>query len=77
MSTHSFVEYVALWDGLLAPDRPPVKGMTRINTSPMTTDERLRLRPNLVSPPAPVGRARQVVPTKLVSNTQRPVRPHW
>jgi hypothetical protein len=36
----SFHEYVALREGLMLPDRPPVRGRPRLNTTPFTNKRR-------------------------------------
>ena len=68
----SFREYVAQRDeGLLVPDRPPLKGMTRLNMTPYTNAQRKRLHPTPVKRPKPfaptVRKAAEVVPQKIVA----------
>jgi len=45
-------EYVAMREGLLAPDRPPAKGLSRINPFPTTNAHRCRLLMTPIRPPA-------------------------
>lgn len=69
----SFVEYVAIREGVLAPDRPPAAGLPRINVTGMTNDQRRRLRVTTVRPPTPVLRLPQVVPQEMVGKVTLPV----
>jgi hypothetical protein len=54
----------------LLPNRPPLKRMSRINTTPFTGAQRKRLHPKKVKPPklfAPTVRAvKEIVPNKLI-----------
>jgi hypothetical protein len=43
MKFPTFAEYVAAREGVLWASRPPLKGMSRINTSPFTTVRRKRM----------------------------------
>src|SRR5262245_2340342 len=56
----TFREFVAMQEGLLAPDRPPAKGLSRINPFPTTNAHRRRLKPN--SFPPTVRPVAEVVP---------------
>lgn len=82
LDTHAmfitFTEFVALREGLLLPDRPPAKGLPRINTTPFTNAQRKRLVAKPVKPPKPapptirpVGKVPQVVPRKQVGRRSR------
>lgn len=71
MEYMKFSEWLARRDeGLLLPDRPPLKGMSRINTTPSTDAQRRRLHPKKVKPPKlfpPTVRAvKEIVPNKLI-----------
>ena len=60
----TFREFVAMKEGLLAPDRPPAKGLPKINAFPITNSHRRRLKPNSVPPTVrPVA---EVVPPHLI-----------
>jgi hypothetical protein len=67
----SFREYVAMREGLLSAERPPVKGIPRINATPFTNPHRKRLRPPTVKKPKPfaptVRKVAQVVPDSQVA----------
>lgn len=41
----SFIEYIQYREGLLAPDKPRWAGMPRMNTTPMTNQQRRKLLP--------------------------------
>jgi hypothetical protein len=60
----TFREYVAMQEGLLAPDRPPAKGLSRINTFPTTNAYRRRIKLN--SFPPTVRPMAEVVPPHLI-----------
>jgi hypothetical protein len=60
----TFREFVAMREGLLAPDRPPAKGLPRINAFPATNAHRRRLKPN--SLPPTVRPVAVVVPPHLI-----------
>jgi hypothetical protein len=67
----TFKEWLARRDeGFLLPDRPPLKGLPRINTTPFTDTQRKRLHAKKVKPPKlfpPTVRAvREIVPNKLI-----------
>jgi hypothetical protein len=70
MNRLSFSEFVAASEGLLAPDRPPAAGMSRINVTPLTNDQRRRLRATPVRPGSAIRPVKvsvpQVVPPNLV-----------
>jgi hypothetical protein len=52
MKHTTFKEWLARCDeGFLLPDRPPLKGMFKINTTPGTDAQRKRLHPKKVKPP--------------------------
>ncbi|MBY0513310.1 MAG: hypothetical protein K2P78_05295 [Gemmataceae bacterium] len=70
MSYRTFSEYVALREGLMTPDRPPAKGMSRVNALPITNDQRRRLRVNPARPPAPGGYVHAVVPWNMVARIE-------
>jgi hypothetical protein len=67
MAHRSFSEYVALREGLLAPDRPSVTGMSRLNPLPITSDQRRRLRVNPTRPLSPGGYVQAVVPWNRIA----------
>ena len=60
----TFREFVAMQEGLLAPDRPPAEGPSRINPFPTTDAHRRRIKPN--SLPPTVRPVAEVVPPHLV-----------
>ena len=52
MGFMKFSEWLARWDeGLFLPDRPPLKGMPRINSLPCTDEQRKKLHAKPVKPP--------------------------
>jgi hypothetical protein len=57
-------------EGLLYPDRPPLKGMPRFNTHPGTDGQRKRLHAKPVKPPKPfaptVQMMKEIVPAKMI-----------
>jgi hypothetical protein len=69
-------QYVEMREGLLLPDRPPAKGLSRINPFPTTAAHRRRIKPkppNVGQPFPPTVRAvHQVVPQNLI-----PKPGHW
>jgi hypothetical protein len=71
MKYTTFSEWLARRDeGFLLPDRPPLKRMSRINTTPFTGAQRKRLHPKKVKPPklfAPtVWAVKEIVLNKLI-----------
>ena len=60
----TFREFVAMQEGLLAPDRPPAKGLSRINAFPTTNAHRRRIKPT--SFPPTVRSVAEVVPPHLI-----------
>jgi hypothetical protein len=67
----TFKEWLAQRDeGFLLPDRPPLKGMFKINTTPGTDAQRKRLHPKKVKPPKlfkPTVRAvKEIVPQSII-----------
>lgn len=71
MKYTTFSEWVARRDeGFLLPDRPPLKRLPRINTTPFSDAQRKRLHPKKVKPPKlfpPTVRAvKEIVPNKLI-----------
>lgn len=71
MKFTTFSEWLARRDeGLLLPDRPPLKGMPRINTTPFTDAQRKRFQPKQpkkIKPFAPtVQKVKEIVPNKLI-----------
>ena len=71
MEYTTFSEWLARRDeGLLYPDRPPLKGMPRINAFPGTDGQRKRLHVKPVKPPKPfaptVQKVKEIVPNKLI-----------
>lgn len=79
MKHMKFSEWLAQRDeGFLLPDRPPLKGMPKINTTPFTDAKRKRLHPKKVKPPKlfpPTVRAvKEIVPNKFIP-TLKPTTP--
>jgi len=79
MKYTTFSEWLARRDeGFLLPDRPPLKGMPRINTTLGTNAQRKRLHPKKVKPttlfPPTVRAVREIVPNKLIPKLT-PTRP--
>ncbi len=68
MKDMTFKDWLAQQDeGLLLPDRPPRKGMPRINPFPTTDARRVRLRPSPVKKFKPtVQKVKEIVPNKLI-----------
>ena len=66
MKWRSFSEYVSMWEGLLAPDRPPAVSQTRINPTPLTNDQRRKLRVAPVTPENPIRPVARVVPQNMI-----------
>ena len=71
MKYTAFSEWLADRDeGLSLPDRPPLRGMPKINATPNTDAQRKRLHPKKVKPPKlfkPTVRAvKETVPNKLI-----------
>lgn len=66
----SFRQYVRLREGLNLPDRPPAKGLSRINPFPTTNAHRRRLVPKPARTPNPfpptVRPVAEIVPPKLI-----------
>lgn len=67
----TFSEWLAMRnEGLLLPDRPPLKGMTRINPFPCTDAQRKRFHPKPFKKPKPfaptIRKVIEVVPQKLI-----------
>ena len=60
----TFRAFVAMQEGLLAPDRPPAKGLSRLNAFPTTNAHRRRITPN--SFPPTVRPVAEVVPPHLI-----------
>lgn len=67
----SFQEYVEWREGLLMPDRAPLKGMIRLNATPFTNAQRKRLqtkKPKKPTPFAPtIQKVAEIVPNKFVA----------
>jgi hypothetical protein len=78
MNFLTFKRYVEMREGLLLPDRPPAKGLSRINPLPTTDAQRRRLKPKPVNAPNPfkptVRPVRQVVPPSVIPKLGRPRR---
>lgn len=82
MNFISFKQYVELREGLLLPDRPPAKGVSRINPFPTTNAHRRRLKakpaktPNAFPPT--VRRVAEIVPNKIIPKLKpnKPLKPH-
>ncbi len=76
MNFLNFKQYVKMREGLLLPDRPPAKGLSRINPFSMTDAHRRRLKAKTVKAPdsfkPTVRPVRQVVPPSLIPKLNRP-----
>jgi hypothetical protein len=75
----TFKEWLARrHDGFLLPDRPSLKRMLRIKTTPFTDTQQKRLHPKKVKPPKllkPTVRAvKEIVPNKLIPKL-KPMKP--
>jgi len=67
MNFITFKQYVEIREGLLLHDRPPAKGLSRINPFPATGAHRRRLKPKAVKAPNPSKpTVRQIVPPVLI-----------
>ena len=57
-------------EGVLSLARLPLKGMSKINTTPNMDAQRKRLHPKKVKPPKPIAptvrRVAEIVPNKLI-----------
>ncbi len=66
----SFKEFLAVREGVFLPDRPPASGLSKINATGMTNDQRKKLVPKLVKAPPLVppfkSTVPQVVPNSLI-----------
>jgi hypothetical protein len=60
----TFREFVAMREGLNLPDRPPSKGLSRINPFPTTNAHRRRIKSNPFPPT--VLRVAEIVPQNLI-----------
>lgn len=74
----TFKEWLARRDeGLLLPDRPPLKGMPKTNTTLGTDTQRKRLHPKKVKPFKPfaptVRAVKEIVPNNLIPTPPRPL----
>lgn len=72
MEFPTFTEWLARRDeGLLLPDRPPLKGMPRINAFPGTDAQRKALHVKPAKKPKPfaptVRKVKEIVPNKFVA----------
>lgn len=77
MKHTTFSEWLARRDeGFVLPDRPPLKGKPRLNSTPGTDTQRKRLHPKPVKPPKPfaptVQKVREIVPAKLIPKLKPP-----
>lgn len=68
----TFKEWLAQRDeGFLLADRPPLKGLPRLNTTPFTDAQRKRFQPKTVKtirPFAPtIQKVKVIVPNKLIA----------
>lgn len=73
----TFKEWLARRDeAFLLPDRPPLKGLPRINTTPFTDAQRKRFQPKKVKtikPFAPtIRKVAEIVPQKMVAKLTPP-----
>lgn len=76
MKYTTFKEWLAQHDeGFLLPDRPPLKGMSRINALPVPNARRRRLHAKPVKKPNPfaptIRPVAEIVPPKLIPNLSR------
>lgn len=72
MEFPTFTEWLARRDeGLLLPDRPPLKGMPRINAFPGTDAQRKALHVKPAKKPRPfaptISKVKEIVPNKFVA----------
>ncbi|QEL16356.1 hypothetical protein [Limnoglobus roseus] len=72
MKHTTFSEWLAQRDeGFLLPDRPALKGMTKINMTPFTDAQRKRIQPKPVKKPKlfppTIRRMKEIVPQKYVA----------
>lgn len=72
MEFPTFTEWLARRDeGLLLPDRPPLKGMPRINAFPGTDSQRKALHAKPAKKPKPfaptIRKVKEIVPNKFVA----------
>lgn len=73
MTWRSFSEYVLVREGLLAPDRAPAAGRSKINPTPFTNDQRRKLKVSPVTPPNPIRPVAQVVPQDMIGKVTPPM----
>lgn len=70
MNFPTFKQYVEMREGVLLPNRPPAKGLSRINPFPTTNARRRRIMPKPARPsnpfPPTVRPVSEVVPRKLI-----------
>lgn len=71
MTNTTFKDWLAQHDeGFLLPDRPPLKGMSRINTFPSTDAQRKALHVKPAKKPKPfaptVRAVKEIVPQKVI-----------
>ncbi|MBY0528408.1 MAG: hypothetical protein K2R98_33765 [Gemmataceae bacterium] len=67
----TFKEWLAQHDeGFLLPDRPPLKGLPRLNTTPFTDAQRRRFHPKKVKTIKPfsptIQKVKEIVPNKMI-----------
>jgi len=67
----TFKEWLAQRDeGFLLPDRPPLKGLPRINTTPFADAQRRRFQPKklkTIKPFTPtIQKVKEIVPNKMI-----------
>lgn len=91
MKLPTFHEWLARRDeGLFLPDRPPLKGMVRINAFPTTDTHRKKLHPKPAKKPKPfaptIRKVREIVPQRVIpklkplpspSQSQSAFHPTW
>jgi hypothetical protein len=71
MKYTTFSEWLAQRDeGFLLPDRPPLSGLPKINTTPFTNAQRLRFQPKKVKTIKPftptIQKVKEIVPNKMI-----------
>jgi hypothetical protein len=60
----TFSEFIAIREGLNLPDRPPAKGLSRINPFPTTNAHRRRMNPKPLRPT--VRGVAEIVPPSMI-----------
>lgn len=70
MRFRSFREFVQFKEGLLLPDRPPARGLPRLNATPFTNDQRRKRTPKVIRPskrlPSTIRKVADIVTLKPI-----------